>query len=95
MYLNIPKPTNTLAEVLYGLITRPEISEREYQFNGFRTRLSDLRLKYSLDVRHREVKAKNKFGRDMVYRVHYLWTIDVPQAIRVYEKINTDAKVHG
>lgn len=84
----LDKPKSAKATILYGLITRSEISERQYPFNGFRTRLSDLRLKHNLNIRYKEIKATNQFGHPMVYRVHYLWRISIPKAIRLYNKIN-------
>lgn len=88
MHKTLPKPRSAKATILYGLITRAEISEMDYRFNGFRTRLSDLRLKHNLNIRYKEIKATNQFGHAMVYRVHYLWKISIPRAIRLYNKIN-------
>jgi len=84
----LPKPKSAKATILYGLITRQEISEQEYPFNGFRSRVSDLKLKHNLPIRFKKIKGKNQFGHAMVYRVHYLWRISIPKAIRLYRKIN-------
>lgn len=85
---SLPKPKSALAEVLHGLITRAEISEQDYNLNSFRTRLSDLRLKYNIPVRFSERKTKNRHGHTTVYRVHYLWRLSIPRATRIYLKIN-------
>lgn len=81
-------PRTTLAEVLHGLITRSEISERDFNLNGFRTRISDLRLKHKIPVRFAEKKRKNRHGHTSIHRVHYLWRLSVPRAMRIYEQIN-------
>ena len=91
--MNIPKPTNTLAEVLYGLITRSEISEQEYSQNGFRSRICDLK-KRGIPVKDKTKTKLNVHGREIKYKVRYLFTISIPKAIRTYNKINSDAKVH-
>lgn len=93
MHTNIPKPTNTLAEVLYGLITRSEISEADYRLNGFRSRISDLK-KRGIPVKEKTKRKINIHGREIKYKVRYLFTISIPKATRAYYKINTDAKVH-
>lgn len=86
----LSKPRSALATVLYGLITREKITERDYPFNGFRSRLSELRRVHELPVRFKEVKGENQFGNPMVYKVHYLWKISLPKAARLYKKINSN-----
>lgn len=89
MTTTLPKPRSAKATILLGLITRLEISEQDYDFNSFRTRLSDLRLKHKLPIRHKEIKGTNQFGHAMVYRVHYLWRISIPKAKKLYLLINS------
>ena len=82
----LPEPRNQTAEVLYGLIVRNEISERDYSQNGFRSRLSELRE--HLNIRHNWKKFKSKFGKVSQYRVHYLWESEKKKAQRLYREIN-------
>ncbi len=47
----LAKPTSQITTVLYKLITEGKISEQETGFNAYRSRLSDLRRKYQLNIR--------------------------------------------
>lgn len=84
----IPKPKTNLANVLRKLIVSPGLSEREMNINSFRTRISDLRLKYDLNIRHVTKESKNQFGHKVLYRVHFLRDSDKRKALRVYKEIN-------
>lgn len=81
-------PTKTISKVLYALITRREIKERDFRINSFRSILHELREDYKLPVRFKEKKGETEFGKKIIYRVHYLWQVSVPKAIRLYNKIN-------
>ncbi|HTI94707.1 MAG TPA: hypothetical protein VL727_29150 [Puia sp.] len=87
--IQLEKPKTVKASILKALITMNEISEREYPYNSFRSRISDLIHKHKVNVRFKERKAKNSFGNPMVYRVHYLWRSELSKAARVYREINT------
>lgn len=78
-----------LAAVLKMLIENDFVSERDTPFNGFRSRISDLRLDYGLDVRFAWVEYTNQFGRKGRYRKHFLLSIDKDKAIEVYNRINS------
>lgn len=90
MIATLPSPKSVIANILYSLITEHEISEQQYRVNGFRSRISDLRLKYGLDIRFKEKTGKNQFGRSMIYRVHYLLYVDKEAATGVYLKLNSN-----
>jgi hypothetical protein len=83
----LTQPQSQLAEVLYGLITEPEITERDFFQNGFRSRLTDLR-NLGLQIRDRWKQKKNKFKRPCRFKVHYLWSIEKRKAERIYQSIN-------
>lgn len=85
---NLPQPKKAIAEVLYGLITKTEIKERMYSINSFRSILSDLRNDYKLAVQHKDKPGKTKYGKQTVFRVHYLFKISIPKARRLYQKLN-------
>lgn len=80
-------PKNQLAEVLHGLLTRNEISERDYSLNGFRSRLSNLRKK-GLDIQSKWKDFTSKYGNPGKYKVHYLLSIDLEKAEKIYQEIN-------
>lgn len=84
----LPEPKKCITKVLYGLITRSAISERDYNFNSFRSILSDLRNDYGIPIRHVDVEGTNEFGKKYIYRRHFLLTISHKKAIRTYLKIN-------
>jgi hypothetical protein len=84
----LPEPKKCITKVLYGLITRPNISEQEYRINSFRSILSDLRRLYGIPIRHVDVEGTNEFGKKYVYRRHFLLTISHKKAIKTYMKIN-------
>lgn len=90
----LPKPKSTLAEVLYGLITKSEISEQQFAQNGFRSRISDLK-KLGIPVKEKIIEGVSRHGNPMKYKVRYLFMISIPKATRIYRKINQHAKVHG
>lgn len=86
--IKVEPARNQLASVLKMLIENPSVSERDTPFNGFRSRISDLRLKHNLEVRHTEVKFVNQFGRESSYRKHYLLEIDKEKGVELYREIN-------
>lgn len=87
--MTIKLPTNTTALVLYYLITRNAISERETALNGFRARVSELR-DLGLNIKDREVTFTNRFGRSSKCKERYLEEQDRTFALNLYERINKD-----
>jgi hypothetical protein len=87
MQTTLPKPKSQLAEVLHALITEPEITERDFYQNGFRSRLTDIR-NLGLMIRDKWKEKPNKFHRRCRFKVHYLWNIEKKRAAKLYEKIN-------
>lgn len=90
----LSEPNSLKAEILYALLTRLFITEQDFRMNSFRSRVSDLRTKHKLTIRHKDVTKKNRYGHAMTYRRHYIWMKDAKKALRIYKTIN-DAKVHG
>lgn len=91
---NLPTPRSATAEVLYGLITRREISEQDFRMNGFRSRVSDLK-KMGVPVKDKTKTRDNIHGHTMTYKVRYLFSISIPKAKRLYLKINGHGQIHG
>lgn len=85
---NLQPPTNQLAAVLAAMIDYEGVSEQDTKFNGFRTRISELRLEYLLPIESKQIEFENRFGRKSKYKFHYLNEVDKEAAIEVYNKIN-------
>lgn len=84
----LSKPRSQTAIILRALIKRTRgISERSFVFNGFRSRLSDLR-DMGLNIRYVVKHYKNSLGHMSYYRQHFLRNCDKAEALRLYEKIN-------
>lgn len=88
MTYNITPPKSQICAILAHLITRSGVSERELPFNGFRTRLSELRREHGLSIQVRDVEFTNQFGRDSRYHFHYLLDQDKEGAVELYKKLN-------
>lgn len=87
MNQSLPPPNNIKSHILNALIKGRVISERDYSFNSFRARLSDLTSKHNLDIRYNWIKFKNGFGHPGMYREHYLPPEERDKAISEYLKI--------
>jgi len=81
-------PKNQKAKLLKALIDGEMISERSVGWNGFRTRISELRLDHKVPIRFNWKPFTNEFGHEGKYKVHYILTIDQEKCIEIYEKIN-------
>lgn len=83
------RPKNQKAAVLKMLIDQPGVSERDTVFNGFRTRISELKREpYNLNIRTVKVPFKTQFGKESHFNKHFLYGIDKEYARKLYEKIN-------
>lgn len=84
----LKKPTTHLTEVLYHLINHKKASVKEfYWMSGFRTRISDLNLKYGLilNVEHEETISKH--GNKGSIAIHKLNIEDIPKAKDIYNSL--------
>ena len=84
----LPSPKCQIACVLKMLIESDGVSERDTPFNGFRTRISELKREYGLNVKTLKQEFISQFGRKSYYNKHYLLEFDKDQAIELYNKIN-------
>lgn len=87
----LSEPKTIKAKILRDIIVRPYISERDYKYNSFRIRLSEIRAdllanKIVLQSKWREFK--NEFGRPGQYKVYYILYINRKKAKKVYEILN-------
>lgn len=87
--MNLPAPTNQLQKILLSLINSDKgISEREFNLNGFRTRISDLRK--WLNIKHTEIPFTNEFGRSGTYRKHWLMNSEKEKAVQLYLQLQKE-----
>jgi len=75
-----PKTTNQ--EVLYVAIKQGQVSLLDFPYlAGFRTRVSNLKLKYKVDFKTEIIKDINKFGRTISYHNHIISDIENAKSI--------------
>lgn len=88
------QPINIKTEILYGLITKPFISEQEFVANSFRIRLSELRN----DLAPIEIKSQwqdfvNFYGHKSRFKKHFISEEDIPEAKKVYKSLVNQKEV--
>lgn len=87
----INSPKTAIQEVLYELITHGSASIDEFFWMcGFRTRISNLKLKYGVKITSETAYKANKYGRVYAYQKHYLLSADELKAIEVYNKMQKE-----
>ena len=83
------EPKNQRASVLKMLIIKNSLSERDTVFNGFRTRISELKKEpHNLNIRTIRVPFTNQFGRPGHYNKHFLLDADKPEAVKLFIEMN-------
>lgn len=80
-------PKNQRAAVLKMLIESNGVSERMTVFNGFRTRISELK-RGGLNIRTIQETFITQFGKTSRYNIHFLMDGAKIEARELYEKIN-------
>lgn len=92
--MNLPKPKNQNAEVLYELIKNTFVTRKDLLLStgilNATARISNLRNKYLIEVHCDKIKTTNKFGRDITYGQ---WSVskkvkDLELIKEAYDKIN-------
>lgn len=84
--MKLPPPNSQISEILYKMLTDNRgVSEREFNMNSFRSRISELRD--VLNVKHVTKPFKNKYGRPSNYRVHFLTNTEKKKAVGVYKRM--------
>ena len=85
--MTLPKPKNQRAAVMRMLIlSRSGVAERDTNFNGFRSRLSEINR--DLKIPFKEVPFTNQFGHRSKYRKHYIPDHKKDKAIKLFMKYN-------
>ena len=88
---NLPLPRTNTQEVLMTLLQKGNVSIFDYPYmSGFRTRVSDLILKYGLELEKIKNKRCNKFGNTYMYVIHKLSIENKQKAIEIYRKISSN-----
>lgn len=86
--MNLPQPKNSTQEVLLYLLKYGKVSIMDFSYlSGFRTRISDLKNKYGLNIQTEMQTAKNKFNRTYNYAEHYLPETEKNKAANIYLNI--------
>ncbi|MFY8127643.1 MAG: hypothetical protein ACOVMM_04650 [Chitinophagaceae bacterium] len=88
----LPQPNSQTTAILKALISTKGISERDTNYNGFRARISELRLDYSLPIKKKMIDFKNAFGRNSKYSFHFIEKENKKQLIDLYLKMIKDDK---
>lgn len=84
--MKLPPPNSQTSEILYKMLTDNRgVSEQEFDINGFRSRISELRD--VLNVKHVVKPFKNKYGRESNHRVHFLTNTEKKKAVRIYKEM--------
>ena len=80
------QPTNNNQEILYHLIKYGAVDIFDFPYlSGFRTRVSNLKLNYGVEMFEMNKYHTNKFGRKITYVRHYL--SDKEKAIEIYNNM--------
>lgn len=86
--MTLKDPKTTTAHILYELIMYKDgVTERDFYYNGFRQRISELRRKHLLAIDSIPHEFTNKFGHKGVFSKYILRT-PKKDAIKIYNQIN-------
>jgi len=93
LFQGLPMPKTATQEVLLSLILQGSVSIFDFAWmSGFRTRISNLKLDYNLNIETEKLKKKNKFGNTYVYCNHILRENEKQNAIDFYYEMWTKTK---
>ena len=90
--IQLPPATTQKTAVLKMLIETDGVSEQQTPFNGFRTRISELKLEHELPIQTKRVDFTTQFGRSSAYNVHYLHSEDKMAAVELFNELNKSGK---
>jgi len=79
----LPIPKSQLTAILYNLIIRNEgVSEKNFNYNGFRSRISELRD--HLTIKDTKVSFTNGFNHKNKFKRHWLDETEKKKAVKFY-----------
>jgi len=82
-------PKTNIQEILLTLILHGHVSIFDYAYlSGFRTRISELKLKYGINLNRKTETRCNKFSNEYRYSIHFLPESEKEKAIQLYNKLN-------
>lgn len=88
LFPNLPEPKTQLQVVLLMLIQAADgVSERDTHYNGFRSRISNLKLDYAAPIKTVSVKFITDLKKKSHYNRHYIEASDKQTAIALYHKL--------
>lgn len=90
-YETLKEPKNQTAKILKKLIETDGVNERQFTYNSFRIRLSELRkelLDQQIHLHYVEKDFVNEFKREGKYRHHFILECDKEKALQVYNSLN-------
>jgi hypothetical protein len=80
------KPNTQLTDILFNLIKSVKgISERDFNYNGFRSRISELRE--HLLIKETLISFKNRFGNSGQYKKHWITNTEKAKAVKLYKSL--------
>ena len=77
---------NQSAVILDSLIKQKNISERDFNYNGFRARLSELRQ--LIPIESEQINYVNEFGHSSYYKQYSISKENKPLAKKLFKQIN-------
>ena len=84
--MNLPTYNSQTTHILFKLITKDKgVSEQQFSYNGFRSRISELRKR--LTIKETEVDFVNRFKRSSSYLRHWISNSEKQKAIKLYLKL--------
>lgn len=90
--MELSKPRNQIAEVLFELITKETITRKSIlQSCGIlnvTSRIADLRIRHNVDVKCQEIETTNKHGRNITYGKWYLSEKEKENILEKYNRVN-------
>jgi len=81
-------PKTKIAKFLKALIEKKEVSIKTFGESSMRSRISDLRLDYGLNIESKMIEATNEFGNPYRY-ASYILRSKKKDALKIYNKINS------
>lgn len=86
----IPKTQKTY--LLNLLINKKEVSEIDFNINGYRARLSELENKHGIVLKETWHSGKNRFGRGFSYKSHSIPKECKADAKQILKQLLTNKK---
>mgnify|MGYP000028188572 FL=1 len=77
---------NQTAVILDNLIKLKHISERDFNYNGFRARLSELRQ--LIPIESKQINYINEFGHSSYYKQYSISKENKSKAKKLFKQIN-------